>query len=485
MKTSSRTWLAAGLLSLAGAVAVAQTTPAAPAAPAAKAEAKPTQDALIFRNGTVLYGKVISQTPREVRFKGKTAGIDFETDYLKADILEIKRDLEVKDAAEAPKAVGMIKNESKAEETPDDGIAKVRYYIADLTGEVGEKISQTPLHKALLEARDRKADVVIFNLNADFTDPRTHRERNEFEGDFDKLHRATAIMQVLVNDMPVDFGGKPPRLVFWVKKAMGGAAYLPLVSPEIYFYSDGKLGGIGNLDFMMKGNERVVEKQISLRLQRATGWANVGGYPEEIVRAMARRNYVLSVKYVGGKPIFIEGYPKNPDEELLTDDGEGENADPIDALARGEGNDVLTLNATNAKKLLISKGTADTQEELLHLMGLDRTGVEVNPKKHGQVSNDWEKGLDNAMTQISKLWTEFRETQVAGDWSQRRNARNARITKIEQIKSLFARWGEGLNVYWMVRTGFRNFLTDEGEIDLTALTALQDALKIEQQKDKK
>jgi hypothetical protein len=482
-----KTWLAAGLLAVAGAAlpALAQTdSKPAEKTDAKQAEAKPTQDVIIFRNGTVRYGKVLSETAIAVKFKGTAAGMEFETDNPKDEILEIKRGVEVKAGTAAPE-IPAGKVESKTakatEEVADDG-TKTKYYWVELKGDIGEEISETPIHKVMLDARDNKAEVVVFNLDATWVDKRSGRELEDFEGSFDQLRRATAMMQVLVNDVPVDFGGKPPRVVFWVKQAMGGAAFLPLVSREIYFHPEGKLGGIGNLDRMMTGHERGVEKQISLRLQRAAGWANIGGYPEELVRALALTRTIMSVRWVDGKPEYFEDYPKEAGEVLLTDDGEEGNIDTIDALARGEGNDVLLLKAELARKLEVSKGTAGTQADLLNMLGLDRAGVQVKGKSE-QIIKDWTRGLENARTQIVKLLEEFREIRVEGDYNERKKARSTQIAKLEQLKGLLTQWQEGLDPNWMGRSGVP--MTQTGEPNIAEITERQDAIRIAQQKDRR
>jgi hypothetical protein len=488
MKSTTK-WLAAGLLSLAGAVGTtipvhAQTDkPADTTADKPKAEAKPTQDVLIFRNGTVKYGKIVSETSTLVVFKGSAAGIEYETDFPKADILDIKRNVEVKDsaAAKAEPEGTVARKDTKAEATPDDGVTRSKYYWVELKGDLGGEISQTPVRKALIDARDNNAETIIFHLDATFTDPRG-REKNDFEGDFDKLGRATAINQVMVNEAPVIFEGRKfPRIVFWVKRAMGGAAYLPLVSKEVYFHPDGKLGGIGNLDIMMKGHERVVEKQISLRLQRAAGWANVGGYPELLVRGLALRRTVLSVRYADGKPILFEGYPKEAGEELLSDSGEDNETDTIDALARGEGDDALTLDAATAKRIGFSKGTAETNDELLYLLGLERAGLLVKGRSE-QITKDWARGLDNAMVQITKTFEELADIRIEGDRTQRNRLRSTQIAKLERLKSLLNQWGEGLDMYWMYQN--RIPLTEDGDPDIAAISAQQEAIRIEIMRDR-
>ena len=81
----------------------------------------------------------------------------------------------------------------------------------------------------------------------------------------------------------VNLGGEfktKPRMVAWVNKATGGAAFFPFLFKEIYFTSDGKMGGLGALESMFGGvgDEAVRQKQRSLRLGRAKGLAAKGGH---------------------------------------------------------------------------------------------------------------------------------------------------------------------------------------------------------------
>jgi len=454
------------------------------AEPPAASQATPgKQDLLIFRNGNIMYGKIVTETPTTVRFKGSVSGIEFETDYPKTDILEIKKAATSGDAASGadPKgAVPVTIEPAKPAAAPSDGaIGTQQVYWLDLTGKFGEDISEKPIRDAMKDAKKNKADVIVLTLDADWSsNPITKEKRPDDTAQFDALFRAERIMPIFVTEMPAEWD-EMPRIVFWVKDAMAGAAFMPLVSKEIYFASDGRVGGMGNLSqiFGSMGDDVVREKQRSLRLGHAEGWAITGGYDPRLIRAMARSEYVLSVKYEGGKAVLLERMPEGPDEDLLTDDGIDANEDTDRQKAAGDGNDVLTLNAATAKALGVSQGTVDTQKELLSALGLERTGVLINGQAK-QIMKGWSQGLDNAKRQIRKAIEEYTEVRVEapGDYRARSKARSTRIRKLEDIKTLLRLWGEGISGQW---------LQEYGVPDLATINTIQESIRIEQLKDKR
>lgn len=494
MKSSTWTVLAASaLFSFAGWLGVSNAAEPPQGATAKAGDEASSLDVVIFRNGNVLRGKVVSETATSIHFKGQIAGIDAETDYPKSDILEIKKaSRPVESAPASGTPVNDIRTPVKAPEPVDDGVVKKKVYWINLEGKFGQEISQTPIRKAVEDAKSNRADVLIMMLNNLRVDPRAiqemAKELPDDQGQFQGLSRAEKILPIFVDEMPVEWDGKEgrppmPRIVIWIKRAMGGACFVPLFCKELYFDPDGKMGGIGNLSYMMKGNERVVNKQISLRIQHAAGWANVGGYPEELVRAMAQIEYVLSVRYENGKPIFIEGYPSNPGEELLTDDGKDDRQDTIEQLARDEGNDVLTLTAPLAKRLLVSKGTVSTREELLSALGLERTGQLV-PGRSERIMKDWSDGLESAKVQIKAIINELQELRVdqPGGFEQRTKFRGAQRRKYEDLRGLLIKWGEGLDPFWMYKNGIP---LNGSDPDIAYYNTLIEKIKIDQLKDRK
>ena len=158
MKAATWNVLAASaLFALAGWLGVSNTAlgqAGQPEKAAAKADDKttaqtPTEDILIFRNGNVRNGTILSETPTSVKFKGVVSGIDYTTDYPKSDILEIKHGVKAAAGAGTPDPKTTPVPAAKAPAVTDDGIAKKNVYWVDLKGVFGEDISQTPIRQAL------------------------------------------------------------------------------------------------------------------------------------------------------------------------------------------------------------------------------------------------------------------------------------------------------------------------------------------------
>jgi hypothetical protein len=232
--------------------------------------------------------------------------------------------------------------------------------------------------------------------------------------------------------------------VVWVKNAMGGAAFLPLNFDTMYFSSDGRMGGIGRIEQMFggAGTVRTVEKQLSLRLGHARGMANRGGYDTRLIEAMARTGYVLSYRIEAGKAVLVVGMP-NTDlgEVLLTDDGAGDNADDIKALARGLGNDNLTINAQVAEILGVSKGTVDDLDDLLYELEIDRNHRMIDGGGD-RLMERWGRELEGAERSLRDLWKRFTEVQVQGEYRERTTARATQMQLLMKIKSLLEKYDE-------------------------------------------
>jgi hypothetical protein len=295
------------------------------------------------------------------------------------------------------------------------------------------------------------------------------------DGAFDELFRAEAMETTFTEEIQHEWAAdKQPQVVFWVKKAMGGACFLPFNARTIYFSSEGKMGGIGGLEqiFGQMGDKVVREKQFSLRLKHAEGRAIQGGYEPLIVRAMARTEFVLSYHMVGGKPEFLERMPEAPDEILLTDDGDQQagRKDSIQELARGEGNDCLTLTAKVAYDLGVSKGTVDSMDDLLFQLGVARNHV-ILKGQSPQILKTWRDGLDSARRQLPKLFKSFREVEVKppAQYQQRTQARGKRKSILTEMQGIETKYEEALNPHQVRCPNKSEIDTIKKSIDLEQL----------------
>ena len=399
------------------------------------------EDVLVMKGTNLeIRGTILEETDSKVRIKGVKYGIPFETEYAKSDILSIRRGKKTEGSSKTPAtpAANPADTKTPARETKPEPAAagdQVRVYYAELKGEFGTDITQTPIRRAIKDAQDNKADVIIFMLENEIKMRDGSEVQNDVAGLFDQIFRAEAITPIFVEEIPKQWP-KQPKVVFWVKQAMGGASLLPFVCPNIYMSSEARIGGIGYLTEMInRGDKVVADKQYSLRLGHARGWFIAGGYDPRLLHAMAVRDFVLSAKITGDS---IEYFERMADplkgEILLTDDGAG-----------AVGNDVLTLDSKTARTLRISKGTTDSLDDLMFQLGLDRTG-KIIPGRSKQIMEGWSRDVADATKRLQALWREYNEVTVAepGGFDERSKARSTQIAKLNQMLELIRRYEEVL-----------------------------------------
>ncbi len=424
------------------ALAIATIVPLAPQSAIAQdskeVEGAQTEDVLIFRDGKIRKGQILSETATEITMMVTVGGIKAEATFSKSDILDVQRDVEVKDAMAAEA------DDEPAERTATDG-APVVYYT-EFRGTFGRDVSATSLADLVEDAKkhDPQPDYLIFKVDCAFSNIMEDGAA-DFAEQFDQFTTAYDMAPIITDEIRDDPKWvKKPELVFWVKQALGAPAFMVLMSDNIYYTSDAKHGGVGGLDRLFDGMGDLVvrEKQRSLRLGRAEGMAARGGHPAAIVRAMTRGDYELSFDLVGGKPVFHEYSVEG--QYLLTDNGREENADTMEEFARAIGNDHLRLDAETAYRLGVSKGTVDTLDDLLYELRIDRDHVLID-KAGKKVLDNWRRGLAGAERNIRRLIRELNGIQVEGDYRSRNQARGRMINILEDVKVLLDRYGESIN----------------------------------------
>lgn len=451
---------------------------------------KPRRVVVIFKNGNKVEGELLSEGDATIRMRVTVGTMKAETDYNRADILEIK-DVEAAAAADekakpaapaagsaaAPAASSPAAAPTAGASTGNDlsGLAEddasswgdqkwrittravpsepngPKVYVIQMRGEFGRDVAATPMKEVLRDIKKYQPEYLVLFYDHDFA--YFGEEMADFDNDlqsFNTLERARELAAVLVDDIRRDseFQVKP-KLVSWVRKAMGGAAFLPFIAREIYYTSDGMHGGIGYTEHMFdgRGDERAREKQISLRMARAEGLVEMGGHEKLILRAMARTDFVLSYKLENGKPVFLPNkYPENADEILLTDDGKETRSDTMGDVIRGLGNDSLTVKADLALRLGLSSGTADSLDDLMDRMGVSRNYVVIKGRGN-QILREWSKQVGDAERQLNRLAERFVEVRVRapGDYAARTRARGERKQILLQMKAIMDKYMESLN----------------------------------------
>ncbi len=439
----ARGWVVSVLSVVVAAAAVLTPIPAkeATAGVLQDGTAARARDVIIFKDGRIVEGRVLEETATEIRFEVKVGSIAAPTVYRKADILEVQRGAATTDAPQTPAPnVRDERRDASPRVTGDPGAPGV--YVMEMTGRFGRDISVTPIRNVLEDARQHKPDVLIVVIDNAWT----FGDGSDAPDDaaaFGQIFLAEDIEPIFTQEIPQKWGYMP-RIVIWVKKAMGGACFLPFNFPEIYFHPDGKMGGIGNLIYQYgtTGDEMVREKLFSAGMGHARGMANHGGYDPRIVTAMARTDYVLSYRMVGGRAELLERLPEGPNEFLLTNDGtKDEFKDTIQALARGEGKNTLTLTPQVARDLGVSKGTVSNLDELLFELQMHRRHNMIEGRAK-QIWERWGKDITEGEREIRRLMEEFGRIQVQGDYNQRSAARAQQIRTLQRIQQVLKRFEE-------------------------------------------
>ena len=403
-------------------------------------------DVLVIRQGSSwqeVQGKLISETDTEIVFEVINLGLKARTTFRKADVIEIRRAAETNDApaAETPRARRGAAN-TATPGTADDG--RVTVYVMDVVGDFGVDVAVTPLREAVHDAKQYLPDILVVSLDTNWTDGNSEVP-DDAGGEFDRIFLARDIAPIFTYEIQTEWPrDKQPRVVMWVKNAMGGSAFIPLSFKEIYFHPEARMGGLGNLMFMFSNVDALVKAKLtSASLGSAKGLANLGGHDELLVDALARLNERIAVSWEGGVPRLYRGTAVGNDEQLTDDGTNPAEADSLRDRVTGRGNDVLTLRADMALKLGFSQGTAATEEELWQAMDLDRVGVrEVGDG--GEIMQRWSDAVYRASRELPRLQQEFQDIQVGGDYRQRSRARAMQIDTLKKMQRLVRAYGESL-----------------------------------------
>ncbi len=441
---------AAGLLALGMGVPMAAAQSGSKPAEKAEAAKPASKDIIVFKSGKQVECEIIEETDTTVKVKVSIAGMSAETVYQKSEILTIQKGAGAPlDGSAKPAATkGTTKPDAKKDVPSEDGAPTV--YVVRCTGEFGREVCATSISRVVDDIKKHQPDVMVMEFNHPFSQYGEETPDFLFDpGSFDQLEIARQISTLITDRIRDDAEWtKKPRLVGYIKKALGAASFLPFVCPEIYFAPDALHGGIGGLEHMFDGvGDKVAqEKQYSLRMKRAEGIAEKGGHEPRVVRAMSRIDYVLSYRLVGGRVEFLERMPESADEWLLTDDGESERRDQVEDMIRYKGNDVLTLDSRTAEQIGFSKGTVADLRELMYALGYTRDYVEVKGRSD-DIIKGWGEEVNKGESNLRRLADQYANVEVRapGQYRERTAARSQRKSVLREMRGIFNRYRESLN----------------------------------------
>ncbi len=327
-----------------------------------------------------------------------------------------------------------------------------RIFVIPFRGEFGRDFSQTPMKRAMAEAKKEKPDIILLVFDASYTiNGETYDDYAQLQGQlsWNAVFRAAELATIFNDDFRddkefVNRKGEKPRIIGWVKKAMGPSAFLALAMKELYFSENARVGGVGYLNFLFagRGDEVVREKQRSLRLGKFEGLMSAAGYPTRIARAMSRSDGLLSYTMKDGKPEFYEDLTG---KHVLMDGGNPEYRDTMEDLVRLRGNDVLTLTATVARDLGISRATVNNEDELVSTLGIERNYA-VRGERALRILTQWSREISSAEARVLKNIREFQRIQINGRTPAERNAQRGRqLGLLNNVKRDLEKYEEAIS----------------------------------------
>lgn len=396
---------------------------------------------VVLRDGRELTIELIEEDDDRVIANVVVGGISAPQTFAKSDIL----------ALTPVDASDFVKKDTMSD-VPN------RVYVARLPGQFGSDVTKVSLKRIIDDAKSRNATHVVLYCDMDWLQaPFVLDERHDDEHNFESFFQAEQMIPVIAEDVTnPNQSSELPEVYFWVNRAMGGMAFLPMTTRNVFFTSSGAMGGIGDLDSIFEGEEQAfAKKQQGLRRTAVEGWLLSGGHHAEIGKAMMRQGYVLSYRLRNGKVDFLEDYPESDPTggwTLLTDDGEGDNKDTDAEIVRQQGNDTLTLRADVARRLGFSLGTFDDIEGILEHLGIEESSVVLDDKdddgfadQADRIFQTYRDGLERARRDYQETQRELAEAETLA----------RRIQKLRELISILDRYPEVLDPQGGLRSNLR------------------------------
>lgn len=360
MNTMMRWFKSGGMLILLAALTVVMTAHAAFAL-----------DRVTLKNGDVYEGTVLRETDTAVWFKRRVGTVEFEEFILKEDIAKLEREVEKPADARAPR--GSSQDRERLRQAIASGATKVSFItLGDKENDremVGTYIYAETLRdsmNALLALpAEEKPDVVVLIVDSG--------------GGYTAETRP--LSDVIHNEMKKHF-----RVVVWVESAISAASFISFNAEEIYMMPEGHIGG--TVQYMMgQGGAKASEGRDLLEVLELGELISKRGRRDPLIMRAMQTTGLLTAD-VNERTGEVKFYDGAGGKFVVSPQGEN-----------------LTLNALDALKFGVSKGTAATKDELARLMGLSEW-VEVG-EVADQIQEQFRRNVQIAEVRTNELFSKY------------------------------------------------------------------------------
>lgn len=312
-------------------------------------------DRVTLKNGKVVQGEITKEGDGFVFVDVMIGKLKHQEILTSDQISKIEHDIDAKadstvattttspaapksEPAPADPAVPGEKGEKEAADAPHDGATRVCFVTLEDT--VGTHINGDALHHSMELIKDAKPDIVVLVIDSGGG----------------AVAETMPLSDVIHGEMKKDY-----RVVGWIQSAISGASMTIMNCEELYLMKEGHVGG--TVAFIPgangQGNKALDGAELERVLRLGETISKRGKYNPLIMRAMQVFGELSADIDENGNVTWHAGtkgkYLVNPDDRILT------------------------LNSVDALKFGVSKGTADTKEELMSLMGI-KEWTEVGPE---------------------------------------------------------------------------------------------------------
>ncbi len=323
-------------------------------------------DKVYLKDGRVLEGEIGREGDSFIYITIRIGGVEQQQLILKETIERIERDVETDDAPARPDG---RQDPERKQRLIDSGATKIAFLtLGDPPHDmVGPYMNAGALEESIELLEDDDPDIVVLWVNSGGG----------------ALSEVPRLRDTIVRSLKPDY-----RTVIWVESAISAAAMTSITVEEIYFMSKGNFGAA--VAFTTDGSSaQAAEGDFLEQLLRfGEELSNEGNHDPLIMRAMQTETNLSC---------DIDEYGR----VTWHDDLSGEHVVSTD-------NRILTFNAIDAEKYGLSRGTADTKDELAALLQAGEW-VEVGQDAEAQMI-DFRENVARAEVEIGEA---FQKLQIA------------------------------------------------------------------------
>ena len=304
-----------------------------------------------------------------------------------------------KSASQGKKAAGSKGTSKPAADAPAAAPAEKlkSVYVVPFKGQFGTDIHPACYEDILKDLEAKRPDIIVFELDSADIDRVEYMGEDPSNAGLFSAASDDTMMRKLIRDFKDKH--RYAQQYVWVKDSVGYGSLLAFSWPDMYMAPNARLFGLSRVASFWT---RVEDPEVRAKFREAAvaiinGFLSSGGYDLKIGEAMLRPEMLLSASYKGRKIEWREDTKGN-------------------WVVDGRDDATAGFSAESAEELGLSKGSADSLDELMFVLGIrefDRV-PDDGETLHKKYVDEWRKAYD----QCGKL---IEESNVAQEDAQNAN----------------------------------------------------------------